>query len=474
MEKKTIILYPSPGIGHLVSMVELAKLILNREPSYSIIIFISSAPYSTGSSAPYISHVSATTSGISFHHLPVLVLPPNTFSSFEEIAYKIPQLNNPNLKLALQTISKESSDLKAFIIDFFCTAAVEVSSNLEIPTYFFFTSGSSAMCQFLYLPTLHETITQKDLQDPNTYVHIPGIPPIHSLDLPKVLSNRSTVLYKELINTANQMAKCSGILINAFETLEPKAVKALKEGLCTPGMPTPPVYCIGPLIASGDKGNGNNAHGHEILTWLNSQPSKSVVFLCFGSLGTFKEDQLKEIAIGLENSGHRFLWVMKSPPIDDKTKRFLPPPEPDFNVLLPEGFLERTKERGVIVKSWAPQLAILNHDAIGGFVTHCGWNSVLEAICGGVPMLAWPLYAEQRVNRVCMVEEMKVALPLEESVDGFVMASEIEKRVKELVDYESSEAIRDQVKIMSEKAKTAVAVSGSSHDALTKLLDGWK
>ena len=135
------------------------------------------------------------------------------------------------------------------------------------------------------------------------------------------------------------------------------------------------------------------------------------------------------MAIGLEKSNHRFLWVVKSP-LNSNT-------EPDLEVLLPEGFLERTKDRGVVVKSWAPQSAILSHESIGGFVTHCGWNSVLEAVTCGVPMAAWPLYAEQRMNSVVLVEDMKLATPIEKVSSSsiseeLVSAEELEKRVEEV------------------------------------------
>lgn len=91
----------------------------------------------------------------------------------------------------------------------------------------------------------------------------------------------------------------------------------------------------------------------------------------------FSEEQLKEIAVGLEKSGERFLWVVRNPPeLQNQT-------EPDLESLLPEGFLNSTKNRGMVVKSWAPQVPVLNHKALGGFVTHCGWNSVLESVCAG-------------------------------------------------------------------------------------------
>lgn len=193
-----------------------------------------------------------------------------------------------------------------------------------------------------------------------------------------------------------------------------------------------------------------------------------------GSLGTFSVEQLKEIAIGLERSEQRFLWVVRNPPPEEQNKHFLAPPDLDLDSLLPKGFLDRTKDKGLVVKQWAPQVAVLNHNSVGGFVTHCGWNSVLEAVCAGVPMVAWPLYAEQRLNRVLLVEEMKLALPMYESKDGFVSAAEVEKRVRGLMDSEEGKSIRESAMMTREKAMVALGEGGSSGVALTKLAVTWK
>lgn len=289
--------------------------------------------------------------------------------------------------------------------------------------------------------------------------------------MPKPMLDRSSGEYDCFIDFFTHMPKSDGIIVNTFESLEPKAVKAISDGLCVPNGSTPPVFCIGPLIAS-DKGRGSGGNTEECLTWLDSQPSRSVVFLCFGSLGLFTAEQLKEIAIGLERSGQRFLWVVRAPPT--KTEVLLAGQDPDLDSLLPGGFLDRTKERGLVVKSWAPQVAVLKHDSVGGFVTHCGWNSVLEAVCAGVSMVAWPLYAEQRLNRVLLVEEMKLALWMNESEDGFVTADEVEKRVSEIMDSEKGKAVRDRVKAASEGAREAMSEGGSSRVALAKLVESWK
>jgi UDP:flavonoid glycosyltransferase YjiC (YdhE family) len=123
----------------------------------------------------------------------------------------------------------------------------------------------------------------------------------------------------------------------------------------------------------------------------------------------------------------------------------------------------------MVVRNWAPQGAILSHDSIGGFVTHCGWNSVLEAVYEGVPMVAWPLYAEQKLNKVILVEEMKVALDLNKSKDGYVSATELGDRVKELMDSNKGKEIRQTIFKMKINATEANAGNGSSFVALTKL-----
>lgn len=268
------------------------------------------------------------------------------------------------------------------------------------------------------------------------------------------------------------MAKSNGILINTFESLELRAVKAISDGHCLPNEPTPPIFCVGPLISRSYNQNGGDEH--ECLRWLNSQPSQSVVFLSFGSIGRFSSEQLKEMAVGLENSGHRFLWVVRSPPTEDKSESTSAESESKLGELLPSGFLARTNGRGFVVKSWAPQVAVLSHDAVGGLVTHCGWNSILESVSAGKPMIAWPLYAEQRMNRVFLVEEFKLALAVNESDDGFVTATELEDRVRQLMDSERGQEVRESVLTRRDEAVAAMREGGSSRLALDKLAALWK
>uniref|UniRef100_A0A6I9QKR0 UDP-glycosyltransferase 88F5 n=1 Tax=Elaeis guineensis var. tenera TaxID=51953 RepID=A0A6I9QKR0_ELAGV len=358
------------------------------------------------------------------------------------------------------------------ILDFFCTFALDVATELRIPTYLLATSGAAVMATFLHLPAIHDRSTASFRDLGSIPLHIPGVPPLPADHMPLPMLDRDDEAYKGLLYFSRRLSDFQGILINTFASLEPRAVESVSAGLCaSDSRPTPPIYCVGPLIAS----DSHNKRGREeCLSWLDGQPNGSVVFLCFGSLGLFSAEQLKEIAAGLEGSGQRFLWVVRSPPTDDPAKRFAPPPEPELDVLLPERFLERTEDRGLVVKSWAPQVEVLLHQAVGAFVTHCGWNSVLEAVSAGVPMIGWPLYGEQRMNKVFLVEEMRLAVGLEGYEEGAVSAAELEKKVRWLMESEGGKKLRERTLAAKESAGAALREGGSSHVALMEVAGEWK
>ncbi|KAJ9164239.1 hypothetical protein P3X46_023841 [Hevea brasiliensis] len=436
-----VILYPSSGRGHVVPMVELGKLISKHHPSISITIIILTLPNETTSTNSYIATVSAAAPSINFIHI--------VASSFE-----IAQLNNRNLHQAILTLSS-SSNVKALVIDYFCNFAVQVSSCLNIPTYYFCAASASALCHLLYCPTIHKNIAES-LKDLDILVDAPGTPSIPSKDLPLVMLDRSHRVYQYFINTANQMAKSSGIIVNTFESLGPRAVKAILEGKCTPDESfLPPIYCIGPIVSTSE-----SKEEHECLIWLDSQPSRSVVFLCFGSMGVFSATQLKEMAIGLEKVGLGSCgWCAIHQ-----------------QIIKPEAFYMQKNEAwkrktGFVVKLWAPQVAILNHGSVGLFVTHCGWNSILESVCAGVPMLAWPLYAEQKMNRTFLVEGMKMGLKVSESEDGIVSAAELEQRLTEMMKSEKGKEIERRVMAIRACAVEAVNNGGSSRVALAHFVE---
>ncbi|WVZ69159.1 hypothetical protein U9M48_017994 [Paspalum notatum var. saurae] len=427
---RPVVLYPSPGMGHLVSMIELGKILGARGLAVTIVVV--DPPYNTGATGPFLAGVSAANPCISFHRLPkVEGLPP-------------------------------------------VNVALDVAEELGVPAYFFFTSGAQILAFFLYLPVLHERTTASFKDMGAELIHVPGIPPVPATHSVLPLMDRDDPAYDGFLKVSADLCRSQGVIVNTFRSLEPRAVETVAAGQCTPpGFATPPVYCIGPLIKSEEVvGKG----GEECLAWLDAQPRGSVVFLCFGSIGRFSAEQIREVAAGLEASGQRFLWVVRAPPSDDPAKKFEKPPEPDLDALLPAGFLARTKDRGLVLKSWAPQRDVLAHASVGGFVTHCGWNSVLEAVMAGVPMVAWPLYAEQRLNRVFLEKEMQLAVAVEgyDSDKGLVAAEEVAAKVRWLMESDGGRVLRERTLAAMRQAKDALREGGESEATLAGLVDQWR
>lgn len=241
-----------------------------------------------------------------------------------------------------------------------------------------------------------------------------------------------------------------GLLVNSFYELEPPFVDYWNREC------EPKAFCVGPLcLVETPK---VELAKPTWVQWLdeNLNQGKSVLYVAFGSQAEISQKQFKEIAVGLEESQVRFLWVVRG------------------NVPFEDGFEERVKERGIVVREWVDQKAILAHESVKGFLSHCGWNSVLESICETVPILAWPMMAEQHFNARMVVEEIKIGLRVETcngSVRGFVKREGLEKMVRELMEGERGKEVRKKVKEVAEAARKAVEEGGSSYQTLDQLID---
>lgn len=237
------------------------------------------------------------------------------------------------------------------------------------------------------------------------------------------------------------------------------------------------MYHVGPIIklTNSESTSQGQKSNEPIISWLDSQPPSSVVFLCFGSMGSFDPEQVTEIACALELSGKRFLWCLRRPSQEKETGT-LPKDYENYKEVLPEGFLERTAEIGKVI-GWAPQVTILSHPSVGGFVSHCGWNSILESIWCGVPVAAWPMYAEQQLNAFKLVKELGLAVEIKIDYrkdnnvgpNVLVKAEEIERGVRCLMDEESE--MRKKVKEMKDICIKATRVGGSSYNSAGQFIE---
>ncbi|KAK4391006.1 UDP-glycosyltransferase 73C3 [Sesamum angolense] len=192
------------------------------------------------------------------------------------------------------------------------------------------------------------------------------------------------------------------VFANTFEELESEYIKIYKKDTGKRAWGVGPVsLCNEDYSDKVERGNKVSVAENEYcLKWLDSKEPGSVVYVCLGSQFTPATFQLIQLALGLESSNKPFIWVLKN--ASEQSEKWL----------LEEKFEERIKDRGLLIRGWAPQVLILSHPSIGAFLTHCGGNSMLEATAAGVPMITWPIFADHFCNEKLIVNVMKIGLTL--------------------------------------------------------------
>ncbi|KAF8041862.1 hypothetical protein BT93_A0453 [Corymbia citriodora subsp. variegata] len=462
-----LVFIPLPAIGHLVSMVEMAKLLVDRDEQLSVTVLIMKFPFDSMIDSSVESFTASVTTRIRFVLLPQRNPSPETSSM--AFIYQFVENHKADVRQAVADLSGCSLPrLKGLVVDMMCTSMIDVAVEFGIPSYVFIPSGAAFLGLMLYLQSLQDEqrmdLTRLNSSDAELDF------PCFANPLPAAKFLPSEVLKKEdrpiFLGHARRFRESKGILVNTFAELEPRAVEALA------GLGAPVVYPVGPILNI----EVESKKSFEILDWLHQQPDASVVFLCFGSHGSFDEDQVKEIACALERSRCRFLWSLRQPPAKGKLEA--PCDYADPAEVLPEGFLDRTAGVGRVI-GWAPQVAILAHRAIGGFASHCGWNSTLESIWFGVPIATWPHYAEQQFNAFQLVMELGLAAEIKmdyrrdliQGSDSIVMADEIEGGIRRLMEGEEAEERRKKVKEASEESRKALMEGGSSYLSLGRFIE---
>ncbi|XP_010031469.2 UDP-glucosyltransferase 29 [Eucalyptus grandis] len=204
------------------------------------------------------------------------------------------------------------------------------------------------------------------------------------------------------------------------------------------------VVAVRPLNREPAGGNARDDEG-EIMGWLEGRERGSVVFVSFGSECFLSKEEMEEMARGLELASEEvgFVWVVRFPGGDGETVSLVE--------ALPEGFLERTEDRGMVVQGWAPQAKILMHPSIGGFVSHCGWSSALEAIVFGVPIIAMPMHLDQPLNSK-LVADLGIGVEVQRE-DGRFQGEDVAKAIKQVVVQEEGEQVRRRAKELSARIR---------------------
>lgn len=463
--KLHIAILASPGMGHLIPALVLAnRLATHHRVKVTILV---------------------VTTVISPPECQLLKLPveQNLVDRIELPPVDISHLVKPDTKVVTQlcmmlrealpglrsTISAMRHRPDALIVDIFGTEALPIAAEFNMVKYVYVTTTAWFTALTIYCPVLDKEI-EGQYVDQEDLLKIPGCKSVRPEDVVDPMLDRNDQQYYEYVSKGNRFPQFDGILLNTWEDLDFKTLKAFKENEIWRSIVKIPFYPIGPL-SRPTQPDGSKS---EVIGWLDKQPNESVILVSFGSGGMLSAQQMTELAIGLELSEQRFIWVVRPPTdgaADDAFFITKTVGSDDTSHYLPEGFTTRTNNLGIVVPMWANQVEILDHPSVGGFMSHCGWNSTLESICSGVPMIAWPLYAEQRLNATYLVEELGIAVrPRVLPTKKVVAREEIENMLRTLMDEKEGKKMRENVKKLKTGAEYALTEGGSSYNSMLQML----
>ncbi|MCL7025283.1 hypothetical protein MKW94_005549 [Papaver nudicaule] len=389
----------------------------------------------------------------------------------------------PNHFLAIKSLQQPLEQLLEkhrpdFIVaDTFLTFATEAASKYGIPRFVFHIAGFFSQCveETLVSHKPQEGITS----DTETFV-VPDLPDhieMTRLQLSDLHRNNDAFAIEVWADVRESEKKSYGVLVNSFYELEPAYAMHYKNVLCKRAWSIGPVSLANKnnMDKAAQRGKKTSFDDHFVVNWLDSKEPRSVLYICFGSFySRFSKAQWHEIALGLEDSETSFIWVIR------KIK------QEEEESYLPEGFEDRitANKKGLLIKEWAPQVLILDHPAVGRFMTHCGGNSLLEGVTAGVPMVTWPMSADMFYNEKFITTVLKIGIQvgvekwnswLTESIDVLVKKEKIANVVSRLMgDGEEATNMRTKAKELSYMAKEAVEKGGSSYENMTALIEEFK
>eukprot|EP01018_Ginkgo_biloba_P020570 Gb_19142 [translate_table: standard] len=482
MKKKNkphLVMFPYLAQGHIIPFIELSKLLARRT---GFAITLVNTPLNIRRLEPKIASLrQAESLDIRLAALPFdgtgYGLPPNTetpesltHALFLSLVQASQQLQQPFLQL-LQNIAQQEGRFPLCIIsDMFLGWTLDVAKSLGIPRLVFCTGGAYGISIY-YSLWLHLTHRQTGS---DTFC-LPDLPHIrlHRSQLPWNIeaSDGSDPWFFIWKHNISCNLSSWGTIFNTFEDLEHDFLDHFRRITGSPVWPVGPILPLTPThkakeIAS--RGNESVVDEEICLQWLDSHPVSSVLYISFGSQNSISVSQMRELSFGLEASQQAFVWALR-PPVGTAELS---------SDHLPHGFEERMRanNKGFLIRGWAPQLFILAHPSTGGFLSHCGWNSIMESISHGVPIIGWPIASEQFFNSKLIEEEVGVGVEVCRGNDGEISKEKIERFVKMLLDGSDERGIglRKRALDLKQKASRAVSCGGSSMTNVDDLIQKLK
>jgi hydroquinone glucosyltransferase len=361
------------------------------------------------------------------------------------------------------------------ISDMLMAWTLPLAKKINIPRYVLHTQSAANLSLLLHVPKLL-VANQLPITDENRerLVEVPGLKvPLHTSELPADLHPAPMVpwAYDLFMRTSRLSIVTPIILINTFRELEEDVFATLDALHADNPTKVPKVIPVGPLVpvapfSKPGKEEVGSPTKESMVSFLDKQPRRSVVYIAFGTAGMMcKPRVFEELAYGLEASGQPFVWAEGPRPTH--------PNSTTLQKCLPPGFLERTKDQGMVIFSWAPQMLILQHPSTGVFVSHSGWNSVIESIVVEMPLITFPQRAEQKMNARYMVDIAKLAAEFKETIeDKAVPRAEVERVIRLVMQQGYGDILRENVANMKLAALKKAASADSLKTFVSLCCDG--
>ncbi|KAH0753632.1 hypothetical protein KY290_023902 [Solanum tuberosum] len=448
-----ILIFPFPAQGHILPLLDFTHQLLLRGFKITILV----TPKNVSILDPLIStHPSVE----------ILVFPFPGHPSFPAGVENIKDVGNSGNIPIIAGLSKlrgpilewfkaQSNPPVAIIYDFFLGWTLDLAQEVGVPGIVFYSSGPLSISIIFDIWKNFEAY--KDLG----FVEFNGLPKSPRFvreHLPSVFQKfkEGDPDWEIVRNGLIANGRSFGSIFNTFEALDNEYLGFLKKE-----MGHERVYSIGPINLVGGPGRTgkfDDGANEKIFSWLNECPNESVLYVAFGSQKLLTKAQMEALTIGLEKSGMRFILVAKQLTAQQEEQGF---------GSVPKGFEERVFGKGLVIKSWAPQVEILGHRAVSGFLSHCGWNSVLEAIVAGVVILGWPMEADQFINTWLLVDNMKTSVRVCEGSDSVPDPIELGRKINEAM---SNDLFKERAKKMRDEALEAVKIGGGSKKDLDSIV----
>ncbi|GMP54993.1 hypothetical protein CsSME_00019954 [Camellia sinensis var. sinensis] len=441
-----VLALPYPSQGHVNPMLQFCKRLVSKglKTTFAITTFISKTMN------PQSNYVQFDTISDGYDE--------GGFMQAGDVQAYLTRLEATGSKTLADLIKRhQNSDhpIDCIVYDAFLPWALEVAKEFGLAGAAFFTQPCAVNYIYYYA---HEGLLKLPVERSSLPVSIPGMPMLELEDMPSFIYVHGSypAYFEVVLNQFLNVEKADYVLVNTFYKLEDKVVDSMSK--------VSPLMTIGPTIPSlylDKRVENDNDYGFNLfqldpsicLEWLSHKPKKSVVYMSFGSMANLGVEQIEELAWGLKRTNCYFLWVVRA---SEEAK-------------LPKKFVEETSNKGLLV-GWSPQLEVLASETIGCFFSHCGWNSTIEALSLGVPMVVMPQWTDQTTNAKFVQDVWKVGIKVKVNEKGIVGREEVEDCIREVMGGDGGEELKKNAIKWRDLAKEAISEGGTSDKDIDELV----